>query len=244
MRKTIYVLFFILFAFSCSTEDKNSEASKDGQGGSLAIFTLKGNYLYAVDQRNLNVFSVINEQQPVKVNEIQIGFNIETLFSFDNYLFIGSRNGMFIYSLENPENPVQLSAVSHFTACDPVVANATHSFVTLNSNATCGNNINVLQVYDTTNPSNPLLIHSRNLIAPKGLALYNNEYLLVCDDVIKIFSITNPAEPTLVASINKACFDLIIRENQLYAIGADGLYRYELNPLSIANPIFKSEVIF
>lgn len=243
--KKIILTFGILFVLlSCSSDNKsNEQVSSDGKGGSLAIFALKNNYLYSVDNSKLNVFSLLDQEQPVKVNSIQIGFNIETIFSMDEYLFIGSRNGMFIYSIVNPENPTKLSQVQHFTACDPVIANATHSFVTLNSNATCGNNTNVLQVYNTENLANPLLVHSRNLVAPKGIALYNN-YLFVCDDTIKIFSISNPSEPVLVGNINKQCFDLIIRQNQLFAIGKNGLYRYSLNPSNIVDIVFKSEVIF
>jgi hypothetical protein len=244
MKKIILAFLAIFILLSCSKDSTSNEQSNvDGKGGSLAIFALKNNYLYTVDDSRINIFSLLNQEQPVKVNTIQIGFNIETIFSMDQYLFIGSRNGMFIYSIENPENPTKLSQVQHFTACDPVIANATHSFVTLNSNATCGNNVNVLQVYNTENLSDPFLVHSRNLIAPKGLALYNN-YLFVCDDSIKIFSITNPVEPVLVGNLPKECFDLIIRENELFAIGKLGLYRYELNPNNISDIVFKSEVIF
>lgn len=242
MKKIITLLLFILIVSSCSSDGDNL-TNGDGQGGSLAIFALKGNYLYAVDNSKLNVFSLLNPSIPVSVNEIEIGFNIETLFSYDQYLFVGSRNGMFIYSLENPENPVQLSSVQHFTSCDPVVANATHSFVTLHSGTFCGNNLNVLQVYNTTDINNPVLVHSRNLTSPKGIALYNN-YLFVCDDVIKIFNIENPSEPILVTTINQNCFDLIIKDNSLFAIGKNGLYRYQLNPNLIIDIQFKSQVLY
>ena len=241
MKKITSILIFILLISGCSADDNLTKG--DGQGGSLAIFALKGDYLYAVDNSKLNVFSLINPSNPVSVNEIEIGFNIETLFSYGQYLFVGSRNGMFIYSLANPENPVQLSSVQHFTSCDPVVANATHSFVTLHSGTFCGGNLNVLEIYNTTDLNNPILVHTRNLTSPKGLALYNN-YLFVCDDVIKIFNIENPNEPILVNTIDKNCFDLIIRENSLFAIGNDGLYRYQLNPNLITDIQFKSQVLY
>ncbi len=147
------------------------------------------------------------------------------------------------YSVENPENPVQLSSVSHFTACDPVVANSTHTFVTLHSNQRCGNALNVLEVYDTTDPANPTLIHTRNLTHPKGLGLYHN-YLVICDDEIKIFDISNPAEPMLVKALDNLCFDVIILGDTLYAIGDNGLYRYLLDENNITNVILQSEVNF
>ncbi|OYQ48940.1 hypothetical protein CHU92_00540 [Flavobacterium cyanobacteriorum] len=226
---------------SCS-EDATTTTG-DGTGGSLAVFALKGNYLYTVDYNMLNVFSLSNTAQPVKVNEVFVGLNIETLFSFGEYLYIGSRNGMFIYSLDNPEQPQLMSAVQHFTACDPVVSNGDYSYVTLHSNTLCGNNINLLQVYNTANPQNPQLLHQRILTFPKGLGLYNN-YLFVCDDEIKVLNVENPAQPFLVASINNLCFDVIIKDNDLFAIGSSGVYRYRLNPEDITDITLLSQVLF
>ena len=162
------IISFVLLVFIMGCSDSDSAQNGDiGQGGSLAVFAIKGNYLYGVDQMKLNVFSLINSEKPVKVNEIPIGFDIETLFSYGDNLFIGSRNGMFIYSISNPENPTKLSSVQHFTACDPVIANSTHSYVTLNSNTTCGNNTNVLQVYDTKDLTNPKTNSQQNTVATK-----------------------------------------------------------------------------
>jgi hypothetical protein len=243
MKNNSIVLFLLLaIAFGCSS-DNSALASGDGTGGSLAIFVLKGNYLYSVDNHTLNVFSLLNEQLPVKVNDVQIGFNIETLFSFEDKLYIGSQNGMFIYSIQNPENPTYVSEAQHFTACDPVISNGNTTFVTLHSNTNCGNNLNVLQVYDTSNPVVPQLIHSRNLTLPKGIGLYGN-YLFVCDDALKIFDVSNPQEPVLVHVIDKECFDVIIKDNDLFAIGLNGMYRYSLNPNDITNTIFKSQLLF
>ncbi|TDD77542.1 LVIVD repeat-containing protein [Flavobacterium caseinilyticum] len=239
------IISFVLLVFIMGCSDSDSAQNGDiGQGGSLAVFAIKGNYLYGVDQMKLNVFSLIDSEKPVKVNEIPIGFDIETLFSYGDNMFIGSRNGMFIYSITNPENPTKLSSVQHFTACDPVIANSTHSYVTLNSNATCGNNTNVLQVYDTKDLTNPKLIHSRTLSQPKGISFYTADYLLVCDDVIKIFNIQNPAEPVLVNAIDKNCFDLIVRDNTLFAIGNNGVYRYKMNPNNIKDIQLESETTF
>ena len=245
MKKYI-TLLLVAFLFACSdgTNDSASEnAPADGQGGSLATFTLKGDYLYVVDQQNLSVFSVQETDNPIQVNTVPIGFDIETLFGYKDYLYIGSQTGMFIYGLSNPEFPEKLSSVQHFTACDPVVANDTHAFVTLHSNTFCGNNINLLEIYDVTDVTSPILISSRNLTYPKGLGLYGN-YLFVCDDEIKIFDVSDPTQSKLVNAINKEVFDVIIRGDLLIAIGNNGLFQYQLsaadnnlnyNPLSTIN---------
>ena len=235
------LLFFIIIG--CSSDDSSSNESATGKAGSLAIFAIKANYLYSVDNAQLNVFSLIDGAHPSKVNEIYVGFNIETLFSFKEFLFIGSQNGMFIYSVANPENPVQLSSAQHFTSCDPVVANETHAFVTLHSNTNCGNDINMLQIYDIQDVRYPVLVHERNLTYPRGLGLYRN-FLVVCDADIKIFDISTPAEPTLVKTINKPCFDVIIDGDTMYAIGENGLYRYHLDANDITNVTLESQVTF
>lgn len=228
---TLMCIFFVLLTISCSSDNSGNQESggssqSDGKGGSLATFALKGNYLYTVDYQKLNVFNIQNKENPVKVNQKDVGFNIETLYSLDNYLFIGSRNGMFIYDVTNPENPNLLSEAQHFTACDPVVANQTHAFVTLHSNTNCGNNLNTLMVYDIADPRNPELIHQRNLTFPRGLALHDN-YLIVCDDELKIFNITNPAEPILAKSFNTNFKDVVVYNDVLFAFGDKSVSQYK-----------------
>ncbi len=233
MKKYIIATFISCILLSCNEDSATgtspTQDSPDGQGGSLATFALKGDYLYTVDHTDLTVFNITEVQEPVQVNTLSVGFDIETLFSYKDYLYIGSRNGMFIYELSNPEFPKRLAAVEHFTACDPVVANDTHAFVTLHSDTFCGGAINLLEVYDITNITAPVLINSRNLTFPRGLGIYNN-YLIVCDDEIKVFDITDPANSTLVTSVNRDTFDVIISGDLLLAIGETGLYQYQLAP--------------
>ncbi len=228
---------------NCSSDSSNSDNTfgDAGQGGSLARFVLKDNYLYTVDTYGLNVFNVSSPETPVKVNNIPIGFNIETLFNLKENLYIGSQNGMYIYSISSPENPTYVSDVRHFTACDPVVATLTHAFVTLHADIGCGNTINVLETYDITDAANPILVASRNLTRPIGMALYNN-YLFVCDDEVKIFDISNPENAVLVHSINKSAFDVIVYGNLLVLIGENGLYQYELDTTNIQNTIELSTI--
>lgn len=243
MKKIITLLLAALFVLSCSSDSQDNASSGDGQGGSLAVFALVGDYLYSVDQSDLNVFSLVNPSNPTQVNTKHIGFEIETLFADGDMLYVGARNGMYMYSITNPEDPALVSSVSHFTACDPVVSDGTTAYVTLHSNTWCGNNLNALMVYDITDPANPVTINGREMVQPKGLGLYGH-YLIVCDDKIKIFDVSEPAYPSLKTSINKECHDVIVRGNELFAIGAAGVYRYTLNPDDITNITPVSEVIF
>ncbi len=232
---------------SCSSDSANAtsdvasfEGSETGQSGSLARFVILDDYLYTVDFQSLNVFSIVNTENPVLVNTINVGFNIETLSSYKEYLYIGSRNGMFIYDASQSETPQLLSAVQHFTACDPVIATSSHAFVTLKGGNLCGENLNVLEVYDVTNAENPILISQRNVVGPVGMGFYQNKYLFVCDDQVKIFDISDPETMQLVHAIDADSFDVIIQNNLLILIGETGLTQYMLDPENILNESFLS----
>lgn len=232
--KKIYILAItFLFLIGCgetSNDSSPNSVSGDGQGGSLATFTLKGKYLYTVDFYNLSVFNIENTQNPIKVNTIDVGFDIETLFSFKDYLFIGSRDAMYIYDISNAELPKKLSQSNHFRSCDPVVANATHAYVTLHTNTRCEGTVNELKVYDIADVENPKLLNTRGLTQPKGLALYGDDYLLVCDEDVKIFNISNPENSVFIKSIpTNGSIDIIIRENHAFIINEHSIDQYELN---------------
>lgn len=231
MKKFVIILMVsVLIHSCCESSDYNAMpvvSPQQGQGGSLATFVLVGDYLYVVDEFDLNVFDISVPDSPTQKADVNIGIDIETLFYHKGNLYVGSRNGMFIYSLKNPERPEQLSSVEHFTACDPVVANDSISFVTLHSNTRCGNNVNRLEVYNTRNLTNPSLLTTVEMVSPKGLGLYH-QYLFVCDDQIKVFDVSVPDNPTVVDSIGKESFDVIIKDDLLIAIGEGGLHQYGL----------------
>ena len=241
MKKYIFILIAFTIT-SCNDDISSNDAALDvGQGGSLATFTILNDYLYTVDNQNLNVFNISTTNNAVLVNTVFIGFDIETLISYKNVLYIGSRNGMFIYDTVNPEAPKQLSAVQHFTACDPVIANDTHAFVTLNTSLGCGTDISALQIYDIKDLTNPILISQRNLLAPKGMGLYG-KYLFVCDDEVKIFDISDPENSKLVHSINTAAFDVIIINDKVITVGNNTLNQFALNKNDITNTSLLSTI--
>lgn len=244
MRK-LFIIFVVLVFAACSGDtDSASPSSGDGTGGSLARFALVGDYLYTVDDQSLRIFDIENPDLPQFVGDKYIGFDIETLYSLDEYLFVGSRLGMFIFDISDPKFPLQLSAVQHVRSCDPVVSSGDYTYVTLHTNASCEGTVNQLEIYDTRDLLRPELLVKVTLDRPIGLGLYEN-YLLVTDkQVVRIFDVSDPANPDLVGGIEEDAFDLIILENDLFLIGEQSLSQYKLNPADINDVTFKSTINF
>ncbi len=230
----------MLLAAGCSKGAESNYAPSDssgGKGGSMARFTISGDWLYTVNSNQLTVVSLANPAKPVEGERFWVGSNIETIFSMDTLLFVGSQNGMFIYNIKNREYPRQLSSTWHLQSCDPVVAADTLAFVTLNSSlgAWCGRSTNVLQVYDISDPTkvgDPIC--TVNMSSPRGLAVdIERKMLFVCDNGIKAYDISDPRnikEP-MYTGISEAnignidAYDCILWQDRLLVIGSDGLYQ-------------------
>src|ERR1043165_6801720 len=94
MKKIIIYLLLVFIVsqnLSCTKESVGkSFNSNTGKGGSLARFTIVGNYLYTVDKTQLRVFDVADPASAVFKSSTDVGFEIETIFPFRDKLFIGS----------------------------------------------------------------------------------------------------------------------------------------------------------
>ncbi len=238
MKKIKYLILGLLVLAACSEDnaaDSSSFGSDDaGQGGSLARFITIENWLYTVDETRLNVFDISNHEQPEYLLSTDIGFEIETLFSYGDQLYIGSRLGMYIYDISDRTRPMYLGEAQHLRSCDPVVSNGDYSFVTLHTNARCIGQLNQLDIYDTTDNTNPVLIDTIPLDAPKGLGLYNNYLFVTTDSGIVVFDISDPGNATVAHGISHIAFDVIIRGDHMFAVGQNGLKQFTLDPVNIS----------
>ena len=216
-------------AFAASS----SPSAPTGRAGSLARFALHDNYLYAVDSWEMSIFDITNRATPVPENRISVGWGIETIFPYKETIFIGSASGMIIYDNSTPSNPVLLSEFMHATACDPVVANDTHAFITLRSGTECQGFTNQLDVVNIENLSNPTLVRSYEMDNPHGLGLDGNT-LFICegDFGLKVYDIedVNQISNNQIAHFPEiTAFDVIPNDKTLLMIGSRGLYQYDYN---------------
>ncbi len=217
------VLLVTGFLFSCMKDMDNT--GDIGTGGSMARFTIRGNYLYTVDNEDLRTFNISDSTDVSLVNKTSLGFGIETIFPVENLLFMGARNGMHIYDISNPELPQKKSFTPHFVGYDPVVVQGKYAYVTLRSALGFGEGRNVLLVFDISIPQQPALLAEYTMMGPRGLGIDENK-LFVCDDKLKVFEVKNGVELKQLHSFDIPAIDVIPHKDVLYVVAEDGFYQY------------------
>lgn len=226
--------------FSAAANDQKSGStggsSSSGTGGSMARFALYDKYLYAVGQSDMKLFDVRQPAKPVYSSTVSMGWGIETIFPYQDKLFIGSQTGMLIYDNSNPAQPRQLSTFSHARVCDPVVVNGNTAYVTLRSGNRCAGFTNQLDVVDISNLLSPRLIKSYPMRNPHGLGV-DFPSLFICEGAygLKSFNVSDPLQ--VDRNLQQYIEDLqaydviplgtVSGQKVLLLIGQDGFYQFD-----------------
>jgi hypothetical protein len=208
-------------------------SSGSGTGGSSARFTIVNDRLYAVTQSEMKLFNVKNASKPANEGSVNLGFGIETIFPYKNMLFLGTTTGVQIWDNKMPTAPKYISRLDHARACDPVVVENDIAYVTLrsvNNFSRCGSAIaNQLDIIDVSNPTNPVLKKTYEMISPYGLGV-DNKKLFICEGTngLKTFDASNSLDIKLLQHFkNMDAYDVIPLNKTLMMIGKDGLYQYD-----------------
>ncbi|AZI25332.1 hypothetical protein EA772_08215 [Pedobacter sp. G11] len=214
----------------------SSQGGSSGQGGSMARFTLMNDYLYTVGLYELGLFDVKNASNPSFIKSINLGWGVETIFPYDNKLFIGTNTGMHIFNATDAANPVKLSTYSHIFACDPVVVQGKFAYVTLRTGNNCRQASNQLEVVDIEDPTKPKLLVAYPMQNPHGLSVNGNN-LFLCEGNfgIKSFNITDNkaiGNNMLQHLQNIKSFDVIAGPKSLIVTGDDGVYQFNYSNAS------------
>jgi len=234
MNKSISLLFIIVLLFAgCEKASESVSYTTTGQGGSMARFTVVGNYLYAVDNASLKVFDVSNPAAPVFKRSVPVGFEIETIYPFKDKLFIGSTSVVHIFSIQDPSSPTKLSEAISPTVirrCDPVVAKENAAYATLRTNGQCGGTTSILAVYDISNVTQPVQKNFIQLSEPYGLG-YSGNTLYVCDKLqgLIVFDISQPYNPTFIRALKDGDYmDVIPYDSILICWTKTGIILYDI----------------
>ena len=247
MKKNLIIIISVVLAInSCTKESANGAAQSAGAGGSTARFTIIGNFLYVVDNTSLKAFDISNPAvAPVLKSTTDVGVNIETIFPYQDKLFIGSSFSMHIFSLINPEKPTRLAQADYMIrmSCDPVVAKDSTAYATLNGTGPCGGGGSQLVVYNIKDIRRPVLQGTFPLTGPHGLGI-SDSALYVCDGSagLRVYNIRNTYSPQLLRTINGETFyDVIPYGNILICQVSNGIALYDISTRH--QPVFLSRIL-
>jgi hypothetical protein len=224
----------MFLSYAADVRGQSAASSPYGVGGSMARFAIVNERLYTVGTSELEVFNISNTTEPVYTNKKTLSGNIETIYPFRNKLFIGSQTGMFIYDINNPDDPKEAGQFSHVTSCDPVIADNDHAYVTLRSGTTCNSFSNELEILQLNSFNDPALVKAYTMTNPHGLSKDGNT-LFICDgkDGLKVYDATDAANLQLIKKIgNIETFDVIAFNGVALVVAHDGLYQYDYSDLN------------
>ncbi|MEX0967452.1 MAG: hypothetical protein WD077_09450 [Bacteroidia bacterium] len=205
--------------------------SSSGIGGSMARFTISGDYLYSISTSSMEAFDVSAPTSPVRRGSQTLSRMAETIFPYEDKLFLGTTTGMMIYSLANPALPQFISELEHVTSCDPVAVEGQFAYVTLRDGNTCQNFTNQLEVVDISNIQAPKLLAVHPMHNPHGLGI-DDGTLFICDGDagLKVFDATDPltiGENLISSDASITAIDVIPFNDILMVISKEGFYQYD-----------------
>lgn len=218
-----------------------------GIAGSTARMIIVDDYLYAIANNEIQLFNISTPSMPNPWVKVDVAWNIQTLFPYEDYLLVGAADGIHILDNTDRANPFLIGDLSHARTIDPVVANNGYAYVTLKQDPNAFNDIqdqmNVVNLADITNPQ---LVKVIQMQSPEGLSTIGNR-LFVCDGRagLKQFSLDDPADPQSVDFIAGVdCNDVIAFNEILYVITDNSLqqYDYTVSPPALLSTIQTDEM--
>ncbi len=224
---------------SLTTSDALASYSEFGNsygiGGSMAQFTLVGDYLYTLIDNELESYELEMDGAMNNTSKVQIQRTCETLFGTQDYLFMGTTSGMLAYDISNPSSPSFTSDIDHVTSCDPVVVSGNRAYITLSAGSGCWG-VNQLEVINIDDVQNPSVISQYSMENPKGLGVESN-LLFVCDGTqgVKVFDRTDDQQITtnLLTTLPVTnALDVIPHNKNLIITAEDGVYQFDYQDIS------------
>ncbi len=208
--------------------------------GKYARMEVVDDHLYAVDQTSMITYDISDRANPTELDRRKIGRSIETLFYNEGNLFVGSRRGMFTYSIQENGVPQRRGRYDYSNLlggvlpCDPVVANQTTAYATLSTSLRTGECptdavVESLLALDITDLDDPKYIQLYEVATPRGLSLDGN-LLFVCQEHsgMTVFNATDPeqlVELTHVSGIT--AYDAIAKDGIVTVVGDTELIQYD-----------------
>ena len=202
--------------------------------GAVNRIAYQDGFVYVISRANLTAFKD-NGTELEFLSTNTIGWQMETIFPYEDNIFIGTQNSMEIFDVSNPSQPRQISSFWHATSCDPVYPIDEVAYVTLRTGdaSNCPGDVNSLVVLDISNINNPTPTQEIEMESPYGLTFFNDK-LFVGEGAngLKIFDATDKKNLSLeVFDEAIEAYDVIhhpTRTDILLVAGPEGLGQYEI----------------
>lgn len=213
----------------------SSFAGTNGQSGTVNRIAVDGDNVYVITKNEIKSLEKSGSSLELTGNTPVWGTTLETIFSHNNHLFLGTTNTMEIYDISNPASPRALDVFDHATSCDPVYPKGEYAYVTLRTGdeGNCPGDENALVTVDINDYNNIFPTSEIPMESPYGMTS-KNEVLYVGEgeNGLKMFDITNADEPTLIKfDQGIEAYDIIAHptNGQILIAGPDGLSQYTID---------------
>lgn len=222
--KSFYFVILVALLAACESD---SESTGQGVGGSLTRFAISQNYLYVATGSQITVYDITQDNFN-KLQEVPVGFGLETIQVNGEFLYLGARDAMYIYSIANRAAPQFVFRYQHIVSCDPVVVQGNRAYVTLKTGNRCNLGVNSLEILDITNPNNPSLLTQYQMTSPGGLGI-SGTCLFVCEGVhgLKMLSVAGDRVQRLNELKGVNAYDVIVQPGKFTLTGDDGIFQYQ-----------------
>lgn len=251
MKKLLYISLLAIILNGCESDAQFAGEFGGGEvlSGSYANMLTLGDFLYVLGNGQLKTLSLSNPAMPELIDAKVVNFTVESLFISGENIFVGSQEGMYIYTIGADGIPQFRSETSYddfeLLSCffDPVAANEDYAYVTLDNDSsveTCFRPAldDQMRIFDLSDLENPILVNTLFMNNPKGIAL-DGDHLFVCEKVngLTAFELSNPIQPVeIYKSEDFSAYDLIPANGLLMVVGQDTLHQFNYTDI---NNIFK-----
>lgn len=205
--------------------------SSVGGVGTVNRIAYTNDHLYIINRTQM--FTLSDETELELISKENAGWAMETLFPFEDNLFIGTESGMLVYSVAEGSSPQFFSSFDHAQACDPVLPKGNVAYVTLRSGTQCQGFTNELDVVNISNLASPSLANVVELETPYGMAVSGNTLFVgQGENGISMLNITDELNPILFnQDPSVEAYDIISHptdDSRILIAGTQGIDQYQI----------------
>lgn len=203
--------------------------------GSVNRIAYSNEHVYVISRTFLTAFSDVGNLE--LLSSEQIGWQMETIYPYDDKLFIGTQGSMEIIDISTPGLPQPIGTFRHANGCDPVYPIDNVAYVTVRAGdeteTACPGTENTLFALDIQQIDSPVAVQQITMESPFGMTMIGDKlYVGEGSNGLKIFDASNRLNLQLESwDSTIQAYDVIahpIRPDILLITGPDGLNQYSI----------------